>query len=141
MNRQQLNQIKEIGDMLNKGQTHPIKITQAFLIIQPDANEDTAMRVKINTINRFMMLSFRDEWDAMTGKEAVDAILPPLDLGSIGTMENKDKQSHKEEPFDIQDIQGFLTKAEKNSLKEESSNTVLEKVVDGKVKRTRKKRK
>lgn len=104
MTRQELQQIKEIYDMLEKGLTHPLKATQAFLTIQPGATPDTPMRVKQNTIQRFMMLSYREEYDAMVVKEKIDAILPPL-TDAIGTVDNLPKQSHKEDVLtDINDI-------------------------------------
>lgn len=139
MTRQQLQQIKEIYDMLEKGLTHPLKATEAFLIIQPGATFDTPMRVKQNTIQRFMMLSYREEYDAMVRQEKIDAILPPLQESLIGTIDNLPKQSHKESPIvtDIDDIQNFLTKSEKQDLKEESSGTELVLNIDGKIKSTR----
>ena len=140
MNRQQLHKIKEIYDMLERGLTHPLKATEAFLFIQPEATHDTPMRVKQNTIQRFMMLSYRDEYDAMVRQEKIDAILPPLQ-DSVGTVENLPKQTHKEGMTDIQDIQGFLTKAEKQDLAQQTSGTQLViETSDGKKKRSRKKK-
>ena len=126
--------------MLEKGLTHPLKATNAFLLIQPGATFDTPMRVKINTIQRFMMLCYRDEYDAMVKQEKIDKILPPLE--SIGTINNLKSQSHKENYDDLatrphDDIQGFLTKAEKDSLADETSGTQLIITKDGKKKRTR----
>lgn len=134
MTRTQLKQIKDAYDIIENGQTHPLKTTTAFLTIQPDAAADTPMRVKINTIQRFMMLSFRDEHDAMVRKEKLDAIQPPM--GSIGTVENLPMQSHSEVnddlAIDVHNIRGFLTKEEKQEYAEQTSNTTLELVKDGK---------
>jgi hypothetical protein len=141
MKREQLHQIKEIYDMLEKGLTHPLKTTTAFLNIQPDATPDTPMRVKQNAIQRFMMLSYRDEYDAMKRQEAIDAILPPLQ-DAIGTIDNLKQQSHKESAHDDlalphDDIHNFLTKKEKESLANDDSGTALIIEKDGKKTSTR----
>ena len=137
MKRQELQQIKEIYDMLEKGLTNPLKSTAAFLLIQPGATIDTPQRVKQNTIQRFMMLSYRDEYDEMVRQEKVDAILPITD--SIGTLDNLNKQSHKESVKVLanDDIQGFLTKKEKETLASDEAGTALFVEKDGKAKRVR----
>ena len=137
MKREELYQIKEIYDMLERGLTHPLKATTAFLLIQPDASHDTPMRVKHNTIQRFMMLSYRDEYDAMKRQEAIDAILPPL-TEAVGNLDNLKQQSHKESVHDDlatrdhDDIQNFLTKKEKQSLANDDTGTALIIEKDGK---------
>lgn len=130
MTRTQLQQIKEIYHLLEKGLTHPLKATQAYLLIQPDGSHDTPMRVKENAIQRFMMLSYSDEYNKMVEQEKIDAILPPLTEAnnSNDTLDNQPK-SHKEELNvdinDIQDIRNFLTKEEKEQLAEQATGTTL----------------
>jgi len=126
MTREQLDQIKEIYDLMNKGLTNPLKINAAYKHINPNFSSEPPTRAKINAINRFMMLNFRDEWDAMIAveKQFVDIVETtiPEDNKSVGTTENKADQSHSEE---ILENRSFLTATDKASLAGEPL-TVLE---------------
>lgn len=125
MERKQLQEIKEMYDMLNKGLTNPLKTNTVYQYLQPMQGIEVPIRVKINAINRFMMLNYRDEYDAMVNREKqIDMPSQPIltNNESIGSVENKDKQSHTE---DINDVKNFLTKSEKESLKDNQSGTQL----------------
>lgn len=118
MNREQLDQIKEIYDMMNRGLTNPIKINNAYKLINPNFTSDPPTRAKINGINRFMMLNYRDEYDAMRAKEEYElkTDIVKIDLPedySIGTIDNKPFQSHSEE---INENRSFLTAEQKQEL-------------------------
>lgn len=141
MTKLQLEAIAEVYNMLSKGLTHPQKINQVYQYINPMSGIEVPQRAKILAINRFMLLSYADVQKQLKVEEEVlemEAITE-----SIGTIENRDRQSHSEKTDngDNQDIQQFLTKKEKSKLKEPEAGTTLEIVSnDGKKKRTRKPR-
>lgn len=141
MTKLQLEAIVEVYNMLSKGLTHPQKINQVYQYINPMSGIEVPQRAKILAINRFMLLSYADVQKQLKVEEEVlemEAITE-----SIGTIENRDRQSHSEKSDngDNQDIQQFLTKKEKSKLKEPEAGTTLEIVSnDGKKKRTRKPR-
>lgn len=146
----ELQQIKAVYDGINQGISNPILINTAYTYLN-NTIDGAPIRAKIQAITRFMMLSYVEvlkEVLAQIEASHQQQILksreesyktqytPEVDLGSIGTMETKPKQSHQES-FDINDIQDFLTKAEKESLSDNTSGTELIVERDGKKKRTR----
>lgn len=135
----QLEAIKEVYEMIQRGMTHPVKISNAYKYINDIQGMEVPMRAKIMAINRFMMLSFEEEWK-LANKPAVQP-KPEVLEESIGTIENKSKHSHQEsfgDDDELHNIQGFLSKDEKEELKSEFAGTTLEIVTpDGKKKRTR----
>lgn len=138
MTELQLQQIKEVYDMLQKGLTHPLKINQVYKYLNTIQGMEVAQRVKILAINRFMMLNYQDCLNDL--KKVQKAQEAQAIEESIGTIENRDKQTHRETKGndDQQDIQGFLSKEEKEDLKSDTAGTTLEIVSnDGKKKRTR----
>lgn len=135
MTELQLKVVAEVYDMLSKGLTHPQKISQAYQYINPMSGIEVPQRAKILAINRFMLLSYADIQKQI--KKEAEAVKETI-TESIGTIENKDKQSHTEKVDVDNNIQGFLTKTEKEELKSEFAGTTLEIVSnDGKKKRTR----
>lgn len=139
MTELQLKALKEVYDMLQKGLTNPLKINSVYKYINPMSGIEVPQRAKIMAINRFMMLSYQD---ALADLKKAQVKLQETKLEeSIGTIENKEKQTHKEKvnvDDKLQDIQGFLTKAEKEDLKSGEAGTTLELINnEGKKKRTR----
>lgn len=143
MTKLQLEAIVEVYNMLSKGLTHPQKINQVYQYINPMSGIEVPQRAKILAINRFMLLSYADVQKQLKVEEEVKEMEAITE--SIGTIENRDRQTHSEgnnsSQGDNQDIQQFLTKKEKSKLKEPEAGTTLEIVSnDGKKKRTRKPR-
>lgn len=124
MKAEELIKIKQVYDQLNQGISNPIKINEVYSFL-PNIQPNAPIRAKIVAINRFMMINYED-------------YLPqePI-LESIGTIENKPKQSHSES--NVVEIQAFLTKDEQEDLQSPLAGTVLEISKDSNKSRTRSK--
>lgn len=124
----QLALIAEVADMLHKGMNNPIKINQAYKYINPSQNMEVPIRVKMNAVNRYMAFNYDDELKRLQKEnekydKEVEKVFPNFYSESIGTVENKHKQTHIEN-LDIE-INQFLTKAEKEDLANNESGTKL----------------
>lgn len=143
MKIEQLKVIKSVYDGLAQGISNPIQINTAYSFL-PNHVDGSPVRAKIQAITRFMMLSYADELQAINKAEKEAKQLTIED--SIGTIENKQSQSHKESISDDMATEHnenrmFLTKEEKEYLASNTSNTTLEIVnSDGKKRRTRTKK-
>jgi hypothetical protein len=134
MTIEQLLFIKSVYDGLSAGISNPININTAYGFL-PNHSDGSPVRAKIQAITRFMMLSYYDHL-----AEVNKVVAPEPIVESIGTIENKPKQTHQESvDDDLGNIRGFLTAEQKEDLRTPLSNTTLEIISsDGKKKRTRK---
>ena len=138
MTKLQLELVAETYNQIQKGLIPTLKINQAYQYINPMIGMEVPIRAKILAINRFMMLQYQDVINEMKKAEAKEAEVKLEE--SIGTIENRDRQSHQEnvDVTDPNNINNFLTVYEKEDLKSGEAGTTLEVVTaDGKVKRTR----
>jgi hypothetical protein len=127
MTKKQLDLIKSVYDGLAQGVSNTININTAYGYL-PGKMEGAPMRAKIREITRFMMLSYSDAVNALKVAETKSKEKELLD--SVGTIENKHKQSHKESTNDdmadeIAKNRMFLTKEEKEDLKGSKAGTKL----------------
>ena len=125
MNTEQLSIIKTAYDQIQGGISNPVKINEAYTYL-PNMSEGSPMMAKIRAINRFMMLNYNDWLKEVQALAKNSESETQAVTESIGTIENKPKQTHKEEIPSDEDIQSFLTQEEKDDLKQKLAGTALQ---------------
>lgn len=130
MTKQQVIEIRDVFNDIQKGISNPIAINKVYKYIQVIQGMEVAQQVKIRTISRYCMLNYYELEQQINAIEPEPSTHEYQEFNeSIGTVENKPQHSHSEtvshdEAHD--DIGTFLTKKEKEKLAQSKSGTTLE---------------
>ena len=123
MTTNQLQQIKSAYDQLQGGISNPVKINEAYQQL-PNMVEGSPMIAKIRAITRFMMLNYHDYLKIVDSPVEAIPVSQEDITESIGTIENKPKQSHQENLYNPDgSIMDFLTVEEQQDLKSKKAGT------------------